>query len=49
MAHVTVSARAVLSYSPPPPPLLFLSPLLWGGEVAQKGGEDSLIVCGSCQ
>ncbi len=49
MAHATASARAVLCFSPPPPPLPCLSPLLWGGGVAQRGKEGFLIACGSCQ
>lgn len=48
MAHATANARAVLCCSPPPPPLPCPSPLLWDGEVAQRGKEDFLIACGSC-
>lgn len=49
MVHATASARAVLCCSPPPPPLPCLSPLLWGGEVAQRETEDFLIACGFFQ
>lgn len=49
MEHVIASARAALCFSPPPPPLPCLSPPLWGGGVAQRGKEDFLIACGSCQ
>lgn len=48
MAHATVSARAAPSCCPLPPPQPCLCPPLWDGEVAQKGKEDSLTVCGSC-